>query len=72
MQVLPTSVRTPASSSLGNQASIGAPEVRFKDYGLESFEVIDNGSGIRPDDYHSIGVSFVRPLSPHGTHCTFA
>ena len=31
-------------------------EVRFKDYGLESFEVIDNGSGIPPTDYPSIAL----------------
>ena len=47
-------------------------EVRFKDYGLESFEVIDNGSGIRPDDYHSIGESSIRLLSPLEFHRAFA
>ena len=30
-------------------------EVRFKDYGVKSFEVIDNGTGIAPEDYGSIG-----------------
>ncbi len=29
--------------------------MRFKEYGLESFEVVDNGSGIPPEDYDSIG-----------------
>ena len=31
--------------------------MRFKDYGLESFEVIDNGSGIPAQDYDYIGES---------------
>ena len=31
--------------------------MRFKDYGLDSFEVIDNGSGIPPQDYEYIGES---------------
>jgi hypothetical protein len=30
-------------------------EIRFKNYGLESLEVIDNGDGISPDNYESIG-----------------
>lgn len=29
--------------------------MRFKEYGLEMFEVVDNGSGIPPEDYDSIG-----------------
>jgi hypothetical protein len=32
-------------------------EVRFRDYGLKSIEVIDNGSGIAAEDYDSIGES---------------
>ena len=46
------------SSSKGPESAHSAhmlPEVRFKDYGLELFEVIDNGSGIPPDDYPSVG-----------------
>ena len=32
-------------------------EVRFKEYGVVSFEVIDNGSGIASEDYDAIGES---------------
>ena len=30
-------------------------EVRFKDYGLKTLEIVDNGSGITPENYESIG-----------------
>jgi DNA mismatch repair protein PMS2 len=40
-------------------------EVRFKDYGLKTIEVIDNASGISPDDYESIGkLQFLSPPEP--------
>ena len=32
-------------------------EVRIKDSGLESVEVVDNGSGIAQEDWSSIGMS---------------
>ena len=32
-------------------------EVRFKEHGLESIEVIDNGSGIASKDYDVVGKS---------------
>jgi DNA mismatch repair protein PMS2 len=34
---------------------MAAIEVRFKDYGLKTLEAIDNGSGIAPENYESIG-----------------
>lgn len=30
-------------------------EVRFHDYGLKAFEIIDNGSGIASEDYEHVG-----------------
>jgi hypothetical protein len=30
-------------------------EVRFKNYGLKSVEIVDNGSGISESDYENIG-----------------
>jgi hypothetical protein len=39
---------------------MAAIEVRFKDYGLKILEVIDNGSGIAPENYESIGKPIVR------------
>lgn len=35
--------------------SLRVAEVRFRDYGLKTIEVIDNGSGIAAEDYDSIG-----------------
>ena len=35
-------------------------EVRFKNFGLTSVEVIDNGSGIPEDDHESIGTRYLR------------
>lgn len=33
----------------------GFEDVRIKDNGLKSIEVVDNGSGISPDDYDTVG-----------------
>ncbi|PIL33827.1 hypothetical protein GSI_03533 [Ganoderma sinense ZZ0214-1] len=50
---LQTAVKELVENSL--DAGSTSIEVRFKDYGLESFEVVDNGSGIPPKDYDYIG-----------------
>ena len=42
-------------------ANATSVEVRFKNYGLESLEVIDNGDGISPDNYESIGSPSLPP-----------
>ncbi|OJT04390.1 Mismatch repair endonuclease PMS2 [Trametes pubescens] len=51
-------LQTAVKELVENSLDAGATniEVRFKDYGLESFEVIDNGSGISPADYDSIAL----------------
>ena len=36
----------------------GRVEVRFKCNGLDAIEVIDNGDGISPDNYESIGKGY--------------
>ena len=30
-------------------------EVRFKNYGLDSIEAVDNGDGIAPENHESVG-----------------
>ena len=32
------------------------PEIRLKEYGKETVEVIDNGSGILPANYEALGI----------------
>ncbi|EIW57082.1 DNA mismatch repair protein MutL [Trametes versicolor FP-101664 SS1] len=51
-------LQTAVKELVENSLDAGATniEVRFKDYGLEFFEVIDNGSGISPADYDSIAL----------------
>lgn len=33
-------------------------EVRFRNHGLDAIEVIDNGTGIAPEDFESVGTSY--------------
>ncbi|KAI0298216.1 hypothetical protein BC826DRAFT_998583 [Russula brevipes] len=51
-------LQTAAKELVENSLDAGATniEVRFKDYGLKSIEVIDNGSGIAPEDYETIAL----------------
>ena len=41
-------------------AGATAIEVRFRNQGLDSIEVQDNGSGIAPEDYDTIGAYITR------------
>ena len=50
-------------------SKLSPEEVRFRDHGLKTIEVVDNGSGISPDDYDSIGrctLTVVRASSLNG------
>ncbi|KAL9938418.1 hypothetical protein V8E36_003041 [Tilletia maclaganii] len=51
-------LQTAVKEVIENALDAGATnvEVRFKDYGADSFEVIDNGSGIDPKDYEAIAL----------------
>ncbi|KAI0272033.1 hypothetical protein BGY98DRAFT_1003906 [Russula aff. rugulosa BPL654] len=51
-------LQTAAKELVENSLDAGATnvEVRFKDYGLKALEVIDNGSGIAPENYESIAL----------------
>ncbi|KAI0798252.1 hypothetical protein C8Q75DRAFT_845669 [Abortiporus biennis] len=51
-------LQTAVKELVENSLDAGATniEVRFKDYGLESIEVIDNGSGIAPADYDAVAL----------------
>ncbi|KAI0776511.1 hypothetical protein BD413DRAFT_602116 [Trametes elegans] len=51
---LQTAVKELVENSL--DAGATSIDVRFKHYGLDSFEVVDNGSGIAPADYDSIAL----------------
>jgi DNA mismatch repair protein PMS2 len=45
-------------------AGATAIEVRFKNNGLDSIEVQDNGSGIAPEDFQTIGTLLGSPKNP--------
>ncbi|SHO79443.1 Similar to S.cerevisiae protein PMS1 (ATP-binding protein required for mismatch repair) [Malassezia sympodialis ATCC 42132] len=55
-QVVPD-MRSAVKELIENALDAGATsiELRFKEYGLGGIEVVDNGSGIRRDDYAMIG-----------------
>ncbi|TDL18204.1 DNA mismatch repair protein MutL [Rickenella mellea] len=51
-------LQTAVKELVENSLDAGATniEVRLKEYGLTSIEVIDSGSGISPDDYDKVGL----------------
>ncbi|EJC99530.1 DNA mismatch repair protein MutL, partial [Fomitiporia mediterranea MF3/22] len=51
-------LQTAVKELVENSLDAGATtiDVKFKDYGLQSFEVIDNGSGIAPEDYDHVAM----------------
>lgn len=53
-----TDLQTCVKEIVENSLDAGATsiEVRFKNYGLASIEIIDNGSGIAPADYDSVAL----------------
>ncbi|PLW30354.1 hypothetical protein PCASD_16108 [Puccinia coronata f. sp. avenae] len=52
---LQTAVKELVENSL--DAGATAIDVKFKNYGLDSFEVSDNGTGIREDDLDTVGLN---------------
>lgn len=46
----------------GEQLLNTIPEIRFKQYGLKTIEVIDNGCGIAEEDYDNIGTHACVPV----------
>ncbi|KAJ3107346.1 Mismatch repair endonuclease pms2 [Phlyctochytrium planicorne] len=56
---LATAVKELVENSL--DAGATTIDVKFKEMGLEGFEVSDNGSGISPDNYNSVGNDYRNP-----------
>jgi DNA mismatch repair protein PMS2 len=52
-------VQAAVKELLENSFDAGAStvEVRFKEYGVKSIEVVDNGCGIAEEDHDSIGMN---------------
>ncbi|PCH42834.1 DNA mismatch repair protein MutL [Wolfiporia cocos MD-104 SS10] len=70
---LQTAVKELVENSLDAGAS--SIEVRLKDYGMDTIEVVDNGSGIDPKDYDAIALkhhtSKLSSFTDLTTVCTF-
>lgn len=52
-----------------NSVDAGATsiEVRFRNHGLDAIEVVDNGTGIAPEDYDSVGMMSLTPVHKYMT-----
>ncbi|GBC00731.1 hypothetical protein RclHR1_03960005 [Rhizophagus clarus] len=53
---LPTAIKELVENSLDAQAK--SIEIRFKEYGIQSIEVIDDGTGIHRNDYESLALKY--------------
>lgn len=42
-------------------------EIRFRNHGLDAIEVVDNGTGIAPEDYESVGMMSLILVNKHAT-----
>ncbi|KDN40420.1 hypothetical protein K437DRAFT_269978 [Tilletiaria anomala UBC 951] len=53
---LQTAVKELVENALDAHAS--SIDVRFSDYGATSLDVVDNGTGIPPEDWHAVGLKY--------------